>query len=131
MSVPRVGVLALQGDTREHLAALREAGADALPVRRRSELEAVDGLIIPGGESTAMSHLLLEFDLLDAVSGENSDSYAVQLVCHVGCLRVLDGEMTPSYPWRPGQTRSLDRRRAPARPSSPSKTAAVRRPLLT
>ena len=65
MSVPRIGVLALQGDTREHLAALREAGADALPVRRRGELEAVDGLVIPGGESTTMSHLLLDLDLLE------------------------------------------------------------------
>ncbi|MEY8016920.1 pyridoxal 5'-phosphate synthase glutaminase subunit PdxT [Mycobacterium servetii] len=65
MSRPRIGVLALQGDTREHLAALREAGADAIPVRRRGELEAVSGLVIPGGESTTMSHLLRELDLLE------------------------------------------------------------------
>ncbi|ORB27727.1 pyridoxal 5'-phosphate synthase glutaminase subunit PdxT [Mycolicibacterium parafortuitum] len=65
MNAPRVGVLALQGDTREHLAALREAGADAITVRRAAELAAVDGLVIPGGESTAMSHLLREFDLLE------------------------------------------------------------------
>jgi pyridoxal 5'-phosphate synthase pdxT subunit len=65
VSAPRIGVLALQGDTREHLAALREAGADALPVRRRGELEAIDGLVIPGGESTTMSHLLLDLDLLE------------------------------------------------------------------
>lgn len=62
---PRVGVLALQGDTREHLAALREAGADAMTVRRRSELDTVDALVIPGGESTAMTHLLREFELLE------------------------------------------------------------------
>lgn len=61
----RVGVLALQGDTREHLAALRGAGADVCTVRRRSELDAVDGLVIPGGESTTMSLLLREFGLLD------------------------------------------------------------------
>jgi 5'-phosphate synthase pdxT subunit len=60
-----VGVLALQGDTREHLAALTEAGAEAVTVRRRSELESVDALVIPGGESTAMSHLLREFELLE------------------------------------------------------------------
>jgi 5'-phosphate synthase pdxT subunit len=58
-------VLALQGDTREHLAALREAGAEAMTVRRRSELDAVDGLVIPGGESTTMTHLLREFELLE------------------------------------------------------------------
>lgn len=60
-----IGVLALQGDTREHLAALREAGADASTVRRRAELDSVDALVIPGGESTTMSHLLREFGLLD------------------------------------------------------------------
>lgn len=64
MSV-RVGVLALQGDTREHLAALREAGAEAFTVRRRSELDAADALVIPGGESTAMTHLMREFELLE------------------------------------------------------------------
>jgi 5'-phosphate synthase pdxT subunit len=60
-----VGVLALQGDTREHLAALNEAGAEAVKVRRLSELQSVDALVIPGGESTAMSHLLREFELLE------------------------------------------------------------------
>lgn len=65
MTAPRVGVLALQGDTREHLAALREAGAEAGTVRRLSELEAVDALVIPGGESTTMSHLLRELELLE------------------------------------------------------------------
>ncbi len=65
MSGPAVGVLALQGDTREHLAALAAAGARASTVRRRSELDAVDALVIPGGESTTMSLLLREFDLLE------------------------------------------------------------------
>jgi 5'-phosphate synthase pdxT subunit len=65
MSGPNVGVLALQGDTREHLAALREAGAQASTVRRQPELDAVDALVIPGGESTAISWLLREFGLLE------------------------------------------------------------------
>lgn len=65
MSAKRVGVLALQGDVREHLAALREAGAEVTTVRRRAELDAVDGLVIPGGESTTISHLLRELDLLE------------------------------------------------------------------
>lgn len=72
MSV-RVGVLALQGDTREHLAALREAGADAVTVRRRSELDSVDGLVIPGGESTTMTHLLREFELLEPLRSRLAD----------------------------------------------------------
>ncbi|HTM85446.1 MAG TPA: pyridoxal 5'-phosphate synthase glutaminase subunit PdxT [Mycobacterium sp.] len=65
MSAPHVGVLALQGDTREHLDALRAVGALPVPVRRREELEAVDGLILPGGESTTISHLLRELDLTE------------------------------------------------------------------
>jgi 5'-phosphate synthase pdxT subunit len=62
-SRPTVGVLALQGDVREHLAALVSAGADAVPVRRPAELAAVDALVLPGGESTTMDKLLRAFDL--------------------------------------------------------------------
>ncbi|WP_051027174.1 pyridoxal 5'-phosphate synthase glutaminase subunit PdxT [Nocardia higoensis] len=64
---PTIGVLALQGDVREHLAALDSCGADAVLVRRVSELDAVDGLILPGGESTAISKLLQVFELLEPV----------------------------------------------------------------
>jgi 5'-phosphate synthase pdxT subunit len=62
-----VGVLALQGDVREHLHALAEADAIARPVRRAEELEGVDALVIPGGESTTMSKLAVEFGLLEPV----------------------------------------------------------------
>ena len=55
---PTVGVLALQGDVAEHVRHLESVGARAVAVRRRSELDGVDGLILPGGESTAMSRLL-------------------------------------------------------------------------
>ncbi|MCV7150259.1 pyridoxal 5'-phosphate synthase glutaminase subunit PdxT [Mycolicibacterium pyrenivorans] len=72
MSV-RIGVLALQGDTREHLAALRSAGAEAITVRRVGELDSVDALVIPGGESTTMSHLLREFELLDPLRARLAD----------------------------------------------------------
>ncbi|KUJ50101.1 glutamine amidotransferase [Streptomyces albus subsp. albus] len=54
---PVIGVLALQGDVREHLVALAEADALARPVRRPEELAEIDGLVIPGGESTTMSKL--------------------------------------------------------------------------
>jgi 5'-phosphate synthase pdxT subunit len=73
MSAPHIGVLALQGDTREHLAALREAGADAITVRRRGELDAVDAIVIPGGESTTMTHLLRQFELLDPLRSRIAD----------------------------------------------------------
>jgi 5'-phosphate synthase pdxT subunit len=60
---PVVGVLALQGDVREHLAALGEAGADARPVRRPEELEALDGIVLPGGESTTIDKLTRIFEV--------------------------------------------------------------------
>jgi 5'-phosphate synthase pdxT subunit len=81
VSAPRVGVLALQGDTRDHLAALREAGAEAMPVRRRAEIDEVDGLVIPGGESTTMSHLLLEFDLLEPLRARLADGLPAYGAC--------------------------------------------------
>ena len=60
-----IGVLALQGDVREHLAMLERAGATAVKVRRPAELDRVDGLVMPGGESTTMGKLARAFDLLE------------------------------------------------------------------
>ncbi|MFD5736368.1 MULTISPECIES: pyridoxal 5'-phosphate synthase glutaminase subunit PdxT [Streptomyces] len=65
MNTPTIGVLALQGDVREHLKALADAGAQARPVRRAEELAAIDGLVIPGGESTTMSKLAVVFGMLE------------------------------------------------------------------
>ena len=65
--MPVIGVLALQGDVREHVRALDEAGATARPVRRLAEIESADGLVIPGGESTTLWKLATAFDLLDPV----------------------------------------------------------------
>lgn len=64
-SQPTIGVLAVQGDVREHLYAVETAGASATTVRRPTELEAVDGLVIPGGESTTMDKLVRAFDLFE------------------------------------------------------------------
>jgi len=62
-----VGVLAVQGDVREHLAALAECDAIARPVRRPAELEDVHALVIPGGESTTISKLCVEFGLAEPI----------------------------------------------------------------
>lgn len=62
-----IGVLALQGDVREHVEAIEKAGGHALPVRTLAEIEAVDGLIIPGGESTTVGKLLERFGLMPVV----------------------------------------------------------------
>lgn len=63
--IPVVGVLALQGDVREHLATLGGLGVTAVPVRRSGELDAVDALVVPGGESTTMARLAARFGLLE------------------------------------------------------------------
>jgi 5'-phosphate synthase pdxT subunit len=73
--------MALQGDTREHLAALREAGAEATTVRRQAELDAVDALVIPGGESTTMTHLLAEFELIEPLRARVSAGLPVYGSC--------------------------------------------------
>jgi len=56
--VPRVGVLALQGDVGEHVSALERVGAEVVKVRRAEQLDGLDGLVMPGGESTTIAHLL-------------------------------------------------------------------------
>ena len=81
MSAVRIGVLALQGDVREHLAALSDSGASACSVRRRSELDSVDGLVIPGGESTTMSHLLRELELLEPLRSRLADGMPAYGAC--------------------------------------------------
>ncbi|MET0741622.1 MAG: pyridoxal 5'-phosphate synthase glutaminase subunit PdxT [Candidatus Nanopelagicales bacterium] len=67
MTRPTVGVLALQGDFREHQRVLTSLGARAVGVRRSSELDAVDALVIPGGESTTIGKLAVAFDLLQPI----------------------------------------------------------------
>jgi 5'-phosphate synthase pdxT subunit len=63
--MPTIGVLALQGDVREHVRALESVGARAVTVRRPHELDGLDGLVLPGGESTTMHKLAVVFDLLE------------------------------------------------------------------
>ncbi len=72
-SSPLVGVLALQGDVREHLHAIESVGARAVGIRRPSELDAVDGLVIPGGESTTMDKLARMFELAEPIRNRIAD----------------------------------------------------------
>ncbi len=62
---PVIGVLALQGDVMEHLVSLAKCDVTARPVRRPEELDELDGIVIPGGESTTISKLLATFELLE------------------------------------------------------------------
>jgi len=64
---PLIGVLALQGDVVEHIAALERAGASAIPVKTRDELARADGLVIPGGESTTVMKLLGRFGMAEPI----------------------------------------------------------------
>jgi pyridoxal 5'-phosphate synthase pdxT subunit len=86
---PRVGVLALQGDFREHLAVLAGLGADAVPVRRERELDAVAGLVIPGGESTVMDKLSRTFGLRDPLRARIADGMPVYGTC-AGLIMLAD-----------------------------------------
>ena len=90
----RVGVLALQGDVREHLAALEWSGAEAVPVRRPAELDAVDGLVIPGGESTTIGKLAAAFELTEPLRKRIAGGMPTYGSCAGMILlaeRVLDG----------------------------------------
>src|SRR5690606_20202414 len=63
----RIGVLALQGAVSEHLEMIRKAGAEGVEVKRTEQLADLDGLIIPGGESTTIGKLMREFGFIEAI----------------------------------------------------------------
>jgi 5'-phosphate synthase pdxT subunit len=92
---PIVGVLALQGDVREHVVALAEAGAGTVEVRRPEQLDGLDGLVIPGGESTTIGRLLTMFDLIEPLRQQVRDGLPVFGSCAGMVLlagTVLDGK---------------------------------------
>ena len=92
--LPTIGVLALQGDVREHVAALQRLGVAATRVRRPEELAAVDALVLPGGESTTMGRLARTFDLMDPLRSRVEEGMPVLGTCAGMILladRVLDG----------------------------------------
>jgi 5'-phosphate synthase pdxT subunit len=63
----KIGVLALQGDVREHIQSLSDCGVDAITVKTKSEIESISALVIPGGESTTIAKLARSFDLFDLI----------------------------------------------------------------
>ena len=93
-SAPVIGVLALQGDVAEHLRMLAEAGARPVSVRRPEELSGVDGLVIPGGESTTMWKLAVAFELAEPLRKRISGGMAAFGSC-AGMImladRIVDG----------------------------------------
>lgn len=89
MTAPTIGVFALQGDVREHLAALGALGVETLGVRRPEELERCDGLVIPGGESTTMFKLARAFDLFEPLQKRISDGMPAFGTC-AGMIMLAD-----------------------------------------
>jgi len=89
VSRPRIGVLALQGDVREHLRMLESAGALGADVRRPEELAGVDGLVVPGGESTTMHKLAVAFDLFEPLRERIADGLPAFGTC-AGMILLAD-----------------------------------------
>jgi len=90
----KIGVLALQGDFREHLVAAKTAGHAALTVRRPEELAEIDALIIPGGESTTIAQLARTFDLFDPIQKRIAEGMPAYGSCAGMILladRIIDG----------------------------------------
>ncbi|MFJ6579836.1 pyridoxal 5'-phosphate synthase glutaminase subunit PdxT [Streptomyces sp. NPDC091368] len=94
MSTPVIGVLALQGDVREHLIALAAADAVARPVRRPEELAEVDGLVIPGGESTTISKLADLFGLMEPLRERIAGGMPVYGTC-AGLIMLAEKILDP------------------------------------
>ncbi|WP_416969285.1 pyridoxal 5'-phosphate synthase glutaminase subunit PdxT [Streptomyces sp. 4F14] len=94
MTTPVIGVLALQGDVREHLVALAAADAVARPVRRPEELAEVDGLVLPGGESTTISKLAVLFGMLDPLRARVRAGMPVYGTC-AGLILLADKILDP------------------------------------
>jgi len=94
--VKRVGVLALQGDVGEHIAMLNAVGADAIKVRTLEQLDSVDALVLPGGESTTIAYLLVTSGLKDALALKLDEGLSVFGTCAGLILLssdVLDGRV--------------------------------------
>lgn len=89
-SAPRIGILALQGDVREHARTLRDLGAEVVPVRRAEELEPVQGLVLPGGESSVIDKLTRTFGLREPLVAAIRGGLPVYGTC-AGMILLADG----------------------------------------
>ncbi len=77
----RIGVLAFQGDVREHIQAIEKAGGKAMPVKRAVEISKLDGLIIPGGESTTIARFIKEEGLTEPIRAQVSSGMPIYGTC--------------------------------------------------
>jgi len=93
----KVGALALQGDFREHLAMVRRLGAEGIEVRTAEDLDAIDALIIPGGESTAIGRLARIYGLIDPLRNRIKEGLPVLGTC-AGMIFLAAGTMRYEQP---------------------------------
>ncbi|WP_404320136.1 pyridoxal 5'-phosphate synthase glutaminase subunit PdxT [Arthrobacter luteolus] len=94
-TAPLVGVLALQGGVREHVQALEAAGARTVLVRRASELDALDGLVLPGGESTTIDKLMRLYGIADPLRAKIAAGFPVYGSC-AGMILLADRITDPA-----------------------------------
>jgi len=85
----KVGVLALQGDVREHIDSLLTCEVEAVPVRRASEIESIDALVLPGGESTTIAQLAEVFGIFDLLKNKINNGMPVYGSC-AGMILLAD-----------------------------------------
>ncbi|MCX7911620.1 MAG: pyridoxal 5'-phosphate synthase glutaminase subunit PdxT [Dehalococcoidales bacterium] len=94
----KIGVLALQGAFAEHISVLKQLGVTAVAVRLPQELDGLSGLVIPGGESTTISRLMLDYNLMEAIARRAEDGLAVFGTCAgmIVMAREISGNSVPS-----------------------------------
>jgi 5'-phosphate synthase pdxT subunit len=93
--IARIGVLAIQGDVEAHQHALRKVGAEAIPVRRAKHLDGLDGLVLPGGESTAIAKGLARLQLYEPLEAFAASGRPVLGTCAGAVLLARDVENHP------------------------------------
>jgi pyridoxal 5'-phosphate synthase pdxT subunit len=108
----KVGVLALQGDVREHIASLEVAGATAVPVKSAGQLDTVDALVLPGGESTTIGKLIQRYELLDPIRGRAASGMPLYGTCAGAILMARDVAGPQEAPHRLGVLDIVVRRNA-------------------
>lgn len=97
-SGPSIGILALQGAVREHAAALGQAGATPVVVKQTGELACLDGLIIPGGESTTIGKLMVKYGFVDAIKDFAAQGRPIYGTC-AGLILVAKRVSEGTQPW--------------------------------
>lgn len=96
----KIGVLAMQGAFEEHIKMLRNMGIEAVEVRLKEQLDDLDGLIIPGGESTTIGKMLIRYDMLEKLKQKGQDGFPIFGTC-AGMI-MLSGDIKDGLPGQPG-----------------------------